>query len=227
MSVRSERPAVAHRVEEASRPVRRCVRARRAPRASPARTRETRVSLSKMWSIVKLRLERADDPRRQADALVVGRGPRHRRRQAALVPVNQMAWRRERAQQRQRFGVPRAEVLGHVVVEVHAHRHRPAHGGRRHAAGANQPGQRRHLDVARVPVPGAGRTALGVEPGVVDDAVDGRGHAGDHRGVRRIGDGGEHADDAARVCAARRQRAQRRDLCRSRRGVARGAHAVD
>ncbi len=172
-------------------------------------------------------LERADDPRGQTCALVVGRRPRHRRRQAALVGVDQMAGRGERTQQRQRLRMPRAEVLGHVVVEVHPHRHGPAHGRRGHPTGPNQAGQRRHLDVARVPIPGARRAGLGIEPGIVDDAVDGRCHTSDHRGVRRVGHRRQDADDAARVGAARRKGAQGRNLRGPGRCVTGGTHAVD
>ena len=139
-----------------------------------------------------------DDELRQVGPIAIGLRPAERRAAIKSPPGSSSAARlRQLPQHRQRFGMRGAEELGHEVVDVHPDAHRPGDRGALHPLRAQRRRQRRRLDVAGVPVPGAAAAILRIEDQVVDDAVDGRFDAGDERRVRRERHRRHDADDAA------------------------------
>ena len=138
----------------------------------------------------------AHDEGREAGAVIVGHrpgdGPALR-----FVVVEQQTRTRDAAHQVEPLRVARdAAKLRHQVVDVRIDRRWPAHRSRRQATRLDGREQRRHLDVARVPIPAGVRRLLGIEDEIVVDAVHGRHHASDHRRVRRVRYRRRHADHA-------------------------------
>ena len=175
----------------------------------------------------QMRPVRADDVGRQADTIGVCQRIVEFLAARGLELFQQAARVRQHAQQIKRFGIEGAAVDRVQVVDLGAHGRRPVHRGGRQPSGLEDPRQRRHLDVPREPVRRAAVATFGIERLVHVDAVDGRRHAGDQRGVRREGHGREDAGDALGVGAVAGEAPQRRHLRRPRLGVDRRFQAVD
>ena len=137
---------------------------------------------------------RFEDPHGVAPAQLVGLDVEGARIAAELgLELGEQARRGHRADQLGVIGRVRAPDLGNVPGDARADAHRPLDAGRRHPRLPGDIPESRHADVFRVPVPASLVLAPGVEGGIGEDAVHGRPHAGDERGVARIG---HRRDDA-------------------------------